>query len=102
MRMVPVHALRGALFAALATLLSTQAAAKEYLVCVGYQHIENIEALIQAASMDEVALYARLHCWKIRPPARDPGTDDENWAPFPRPSTGLMFGWWEINPQNTE
>ena len=57
--------------------------AKRYIVCFGHRHVGDMTALVKDRDQESARLYARLHCWKIVPPARDPLLGTKGWTPFP-------------------
>ena len=43
----------------------------------------DMEALVKQRDHEGAELYARLHCWEIRPPARHPFRGTNKETPFP-------------------
>ena len=47
------------------------------------ERAKDMEALVKQRDHEGAELYARLHCWRIRPPARDPFRGTSKETPFP-------------------
>ena len=76
--------------------------AAEYIVCIGDKRGEEMGALVRARDLEAVMLYARLHCWEIRPPAHDRVLQSKTVdsgrkvAPLPDIPPNSTVHWWPI------
>ena len=75
---------------------------QKYIVCFGQEAGNDMHELVEVGDMEAASLYARLHCWMIQPPARDPLRGTDKWTPFPNipamPGDKWLFvRWWGLN-----
>ena len=67
----------------LGLLVSSETGAAETKVVCFEEKARDMEALVKQRDHEGAELYARLHCWEIRPPARDPFRGTSKETPFP-------------------
>ena len=76
---------------------ATEKRAKAYIVYFGNARSDQMESLLKAEDFQAANLYARLFCWKIRPPARNPPRGvDQKVIPVPRTDPLQIITWWAI------
>ena len=69
--------------AAILGVASLPALSEEAAVVCFSDKAKNMEALVKQGDHAGADLFARLHCWEIRPPARHPLRGTDKWTPFP-------------------
>ena len=75
--------MRPLFIACLLMAFSTSVQGEEFVVVCFGQKADNMEALVKQGDDEGADLYQRLHCWKIRPPARQPYRGTKKETPFP-------------------